>query len=194
MSKSFFIFLFVLIYASCISFSQNLTSPTPEVSQSVYNDTSPPLSEIDEAPLYPTPWKDGIIPLLSNNPQFQDQYETDPGLQISDGNNDMIHHQCYSLNSKNILIRAITNTLNSLLEKKNILSLSFTSLTIFDFKRTERTYQKLNNDIDKLFDKLEITNLSATRYHYKKTVFFNYPILKDMDKKLDTIISRKNPH
>ena len=88
MSKSFFIFLFVLIYGSCISFSQNLTSPTPEVSQSVYNDTSPPLSEIDEAPLYPTPWKDGIIPLQSSNAQFQDQYKTDPGLQISDGNND----------------------------------------------------------------------------------------------------------
>jgi len=88
MIKSFFIFLFVLIFASSNLFSQNVISPTPEVSQSVYNDTSPPLSEIEEAPLYPTPWVDGIIPIQISNPQFQDQYETDSGLQISNGSND----------------------------------------------------------------------------------------------------------
>jgi hypothetical protein len=88
MIKSFFIILFALIFASSNLFSQNVISPTPEVSQSVYNDTSPPLSEIKEAPLYPTPWVDGIIGLQTSNPQFQDYYETDLGLQISDGSND----------------------------------------------------------------------------------------------------------
>lgn len=114
--------------------------------------------------------------------------------RISDENNDTVHHQYYSLAAKNRLIRAITNSLNSLLDNKNILSLSFHSLTIFDYKRTERTYHKINKDIDKLFDKLQITNMRSARYHYKNSGIFNYPILIDIEKKLDTIILRKNLH
>jgi hypothetical protein len=112
--------------------------------------------------------------------------------RISNEKNNRLHHQYYSLTAKNRLIRAITNSLNDLLDKKNILSLSFHSLTIFDFKRTERTYHKINSDIDKLFDKLQITNIRPERYHYKNSAIFNYPILKDIEKKLDTIITRKN--
>ena len=110
---------------------------------------------------------------------------------ISDDKN-IVHHQYYSLTAKNRLIRAITNSLNSLLDNKSLLSLSFHSLTIFDHKRTERTYNKINKDIDKLFEKVKITNMRSAHYHYKNSGIFNYPILKDIEKKLDTIITHNN--
>ncbi len=87
MKKSLSLFLFVLIFAAAFSFGQSTTSPIPEVSQDVYHDTSPPLREMQEAPLYPTPWEGGIIPLMLNESRFGDQYQYDPGLQDFDGSN-----------------------------------------------------------------------------------------------------------
>jgi len=73
--------LFVLISASCISFAQGNFFTGPEVAECIYHDTSPPLRDIPEAPLNPTPWRDGIIPLLTVPPKFEDSYQDDPVLQ-----------------------------------------------------------------------------------------------------------------
>jgi len=76
--------LFVVILLSNIftlsTFAQ-LESSVPQVFQSIHNDTSPPLREIEELPLMPTPWENGVIPLKKIEPQFEDTYKKDPALQ-----------------------------------------------------------------------------------------------------------------
>ncbi|MDH3269305.1 MAG: hypothetical protein OEM46_10675, partial [Ignavibacteria bacterium] len=85
MKKLFSFSLFVLFAISSISFAQGSFNSGPEVAECIYHDTSPPLRDIPEAPLSPTPWRDGIIPLFTIPPRFEDQYQDDPVLQETMG-------------------------------------------------------------------------------------------------------------
>ncbi|NWG27304.1 MAG: T9SS type A sorting domain-containing protein [Ignavibacteriaceae bacterium] len=73
------ILMFTIIY-SLSAFAQ-MESPSPQVFKSIYNDTSPPLRDMPEAPLSPTPWKDGIIRNMSKEQKYEDQYQPDESLQ-----------------------------------------------------------------------------------------------------------------
>ena len=77
--------LFVLFAISSISFAQGNFNSGPEVSQCIYHDTSPPLRDIPEAQLSQTHWRDGIVPLFTIPPRFEDQYQTDPVIQETMG-------------------------------------------------------------------------------------------------------------
>lgn len=89
MKKYFSFTLVILIFSWCNSFAQGGVGPQPQVSQSIYHDTSPPLSELVETQVTQTQWEDGIVPLLIDHPQFEDQYENDPALQNFNGINDI---------------------------------------------------------------------------------------------------------
>jgi len=83
--KVFSLALFVLFAISSISFAQGGFNSGPEVSECIYHDTSQPLRDIPEAPLSPTHWRDGIIPLQTIPPRYEDQYQDDPVLQETMG-------------------------------------------------------------------------------------------------------------
>jgi len=87
MKKYFSFILIVLIFAWCNSFGQGDFGSQPQVSQSVYNDTSPPLTELVQMSTPPSQWEDGIVPLLTIPPRFEDQYEYDPSVQRINGSN-----------------------------------------------------------------------------------------------------------
>ncbi|RKY91000.1 MAG: hypothetical protein DRQ01_08350, partial [Ignavibacteriae bacterium] len=87
MKKYFSLTLIVLIFFWCNSFGQEQTGPEPQVSQSVHNDTSPPLTELVNMQTPPSQWEDGIVPLLIDPPQFADEYEYDPSVQRINGSN-----------------------------------------------------------------------------------------------------------
>ncbi len=59
----------------------------PQVSQAVYHDTSPPLTELVQNPVTQTQWEDGIVPLFTISPRFEDHYKNDPALQLVNGSN-----------------------------------------------------------------------------------------------------------
>ncbi|MBT8386380.1 MAG: hypothetical protein KJO12_03125, partial [Ignavibacteria bacterium] len=73
MKKYFSFTLSALIFSWCNLFGQG--EAEPQVSQSVYNDTSPPLTELVNMQTPPSQWEDGIVPLLIDPPQFDDEYE-----------------------------------------------------------------------------------------------------------------------
>ena len=83
MKKYIYFLSFIIIFTEIwtLSILAQVESSTAQVFKSIYNDTSPPLREIPEAPLSPTPWKNGIIPLLSIDAQFEDRFEKDQSLQ-----------------------------------------------------------------------------------------------------------------
>ncbi len=87
MKKYFSFTLIALIFSWCNSFGQGENGLQPQVSQSVYNDTSPPLTELVQMWTPPSQWEDGIVPLLIDPPQFEDQYEYDPSVQRVNGPN-----------------------------------------------------------------------------------------------------------
>ena len=84
MKKLFSFALFVLAISS-ISFAQGNFISGPEVTKCIYNDTSPPLRNIPEAPLTQSHWQDGILPLYTIPSRFEDQYQTDPVIQETVG-------------------------------------------------------------------------------------------------------------
>jgi hypothetical protein len=59
-------------------------SPT-EIISAVNHDLSIPLIEMEELPLTPTPWVDGIIPLQSIPATSNSEYKNDPALQLYNG-------------------------------------------------------------------------------------------------------------
>jgi len=73
MKRVFSFALFVLVSLSCILFAQSSSTSGPEVAQCIHHDTSPPLRDIPEAPITHSNWQDGIVPLLTNPPRFEDQ-------------------------------------------------------------------------------------------------------------------------
>ncbi len=85
MNKYFSFTLIILIFSWCNSFGQGEIGPQPQVFQDVYHDTSPPLTDLVDAQPTQTQWEDGIVPLLIDPPQFEDQYENDPALQLFNG-------------------------------------------------------------------------------------------------------------
>ncbi|RKY99290.1 MAG: hypothetical protein DRQ13_02575, partial [Ignavibacteriae bacterium] len=87
MPKYFSYTLIILIFSLCFTFGQGDPVSQPQVSQSVYHDTSPPLWELVATPVTESQWDDGMVPLLINSPQYNDQYEYDPALQNFHGTN-----------------------------------------------------------------------------------------------------------
>jgi hypothetical protein len=87
MKKVFSFALFVLLTISWNSFAQGNFISGPEVAECIYHDTSPPLRDIPEAPLTQSHWQDGIVPLFTIPPKFEDQYQDDPVLQETMGTN-----------------------------------------------------------------------------------------------------------
>jgi hypothetical protein len=85
MHKYFCLTIFFLLFASLISFAQTGISE-PEVIPALNHDLSIPLREMDEMPIMQTPWVDGIIPLRNRSTMINDDYETDPVLQLANGN------------------------------------------------------------------------------------------------------------
>ncbi|MCW8804567.1 MAG: hypothetical protein OQK57_09225, partial [Ignavibacteriaceae bacterium] len=85
MKKLFSLMLIVFLAIASTSFAQGGFNSGPEVSQCIYHDTSPPLREIPEAPLTQSHWQDGLVPLFTIPPRFEDQYQTDPVLQETMG-------------------------------------------------------------------------------------------------------------
>jgi len=85
MKKIFSFALFVFLVISSISFAQGGYNSGPEVAQCIHHDTSPPLRDMPEAPITHSNWLDGIVPLFTNPPRFQDQYQYDPALQETMG-------------------------------------------------------------------------------------------------------------
>ena len=71
--------MLTMMYSSFI-FAQ-VESSVPQVFKSIHHDTSPPLSEMQEAPLSVTPWKNGIIRHMSKDHKYEDQYQMDESLQ-----------------------------------------------------------------------------------------------------------------
>ena len=57
----------------------------PQIFHSIRNDTSPPLRDMAEAPVSPTPWKNGVIPIFKNESKFKDRYQKDKSLQNTMG-------------------------------------------------------------------------------------------------------------
>ncbi|MCU0405535.1 MAG: T9SS type A sorting domain-containing protein [Ignavibacteriaceae bacterium] len=85
MKKIFSFVLFVLLVVSTFSFAQGSFNSGPEVAQCIHHDTSPPLRDMPEAPITHSNWRDGIVPLFTNPPRFQDHYQPDPALQETMG-------------------------------------------------------------------------------------------------------------
>jgi hypothetical protein len=85
MKKSLLFSSFIFLFAVCISFAQSSMFTGPEVSQCVYHDTSPPLRDIPEAPLTPSKYQDGIVPLFTIPPRYADPYQQDAVLQETMG-------------------------------------------------------------------------------------------------------------
>ena len=81
--------MFIIILLNMIicyeinSFAQEISSP--QVFNSIRNDTSPPLREMTEMPLTPTPWKNGVIPIFTNKAGLKEHYTKDEGLQTEMG-------------------------------------------------------------------------------------------------------------
>jgi hypothetical protein len=71
-----------------VSLGQGEIVSPPQVSQDVYHDTSPPLTELVQMTTPPSQWDDGIVPLLNNPRQYDNEYEYDPALQNFNGTND----------------------------------------------------------------------------------------------------------
>ena len=68
-----------------VSFGQGQVISPPEIISAINHDLSIPLREMEELPLTPTPWVDGIIPLQSIPPVTSNQYQNDPALQLFNG-------------------------------------------------------------------------------------------------------------
>ncbi len=79
MQKIFSITFVMIAISWSILFAQE--SSTPQIFQSINNDTSTPLRDMEEAPLTNTPWEDGVIPLNKLKPRFEDHYQKDQSLQ-----------------------------------------------------------------------------------------------------------------
>lgn len=85
MPKSLSFTLLLLVCFSYVSFAQGSFNSVPEVSQCIHHDTSPPLRDIPEAPITHSKWRDGIVPLFTIPPRFEDEYQYDPVLQETMG-------------------------------------------------------------------------------------------------------------
>ncbi len=59
----------------------------PEIIRPVYHDTSIPLKDMQEAPLSPTPWTNGIIPLRQALPRGETHFVQGQSIQLNDGAN-----------------------------------------------------------------------------------------------------------
>jgi len=87
MYKYYSFTLIILIFSWCTVFGQGEIVSPPQVSQDVYHDTSPPLTELVQMTTPPSQWEDGIVPLMINPRQYNDEYEYDPALQNFNGTN-----------------------------------------------------------------------------------------------------------
>ena len=87
MHKYYSFTLIILIFSCCNVFGQGELVSPPQVSQDVYHDTSPPLTELVQMTTPPSQWEDGIVPLMINPRQYNDEYEYDPALQNFNGTN-----------------------------------------------------------------------------------------------------------
>ena len=87
MYKYYSFTLIILIFSWCTVFGQGEIVSPPQVSQDVYHDTSPPLTELVQMTTPPSQWEDGIVPLMINPRQYNNEYEYDPALQNFNGTN-----------------------------------------------------------------------------------------------------------
>ncbi len=78
--RKFVPILLVLVALSWCTTSAQVSS-SPQVFNAINHDTSPPLREMAESPLFPTPWTNGVIPLKKIEPKYPDHRQADPSLQ-----------------------------------------------------------------------------------------------------------------
>ncbi len=93
--KKFVSILFALVAFSWCVTSAQVSNSSPQVFNAVNHDISPPLRDMEEAPLFPTPWTNGIIPLKKAETLYQDHHQADPSLQSimgSTGTTDLIQN------------------------------------------------------------------------------------------------------
>ncbi|MCH8032275.1 MAG: T9SS type A sorting domain-containing protein [Bacteroidetes bacterium] len=76
------LFVFSIIFGS---FGQAQVLYPTEIISAINHDLSIPLRDMEEMPLTPTPWVDGIIPLRDIPTTFNNEYKTDPALQLFNG-------------------------------------------------------------------------------------------------------------
>jgi len=85
MPKIFSFTFLLLVCFSFTSFAQGNPFTGPEVAQCIHHDTSPPLRDMPEAPITHLNWRDGLVPIGTIQPRFEDQYQYDPALQETMG-------------------------------------------------------------------------------------------------------------
>ena len=76
------LFVFSTIF---VSFGQVQVLYPTEIISAINHDLSITLREMEEMPLMPTPWVDGIIPLRDIPTTFNNEYRNDPALQLING-------------------------------------------------------------------------------------------------------------
>lgn len=80
MKKVVPIFLLLVAFSWCGTYAQQSIA-VPQVFNAINHDVSPPLRDMQEAPQFPTPWRNGIIPLNKVENPYEDHYQSDPTLQ-----------------------------------------------------------------------------------------------------------------